>query len=224
MKKTIYAALIFAAFGMTACGEEAAEDTTAKEEKKDKKSTKNYSLNAEESKLEWRAAWVVPTEDGGQEEDKNHRGIINVTDGKVKVTGKDVSGDFTIDLTSIEVTDLEPEEGKDGLEAHLKGTSEKEGKKEDDFFNTNEFTNASVKLNSLKDGKADITIKVIGVELNETVELTSSTEGDKMTMHGEFSIDMTPLNLAMTEPDPEAPEEGNINPEIGFKLHLVLNK
>lgn len=219
MKKTIYAAFIFAAIGMTACGEqeEKAEGTT--DQDATEVTTENYSLNVGESSLEWRAAWVMPTEDGGMEEAKNHTGTINVTEGNVAVTGDDVTGEFHIDLTSIEVTDLGPEDGKGKLESHLKGQNEEKG--QDDFFNTNEFTTAKVHVKEVKDGMAHVVLNVIGIELEQKVEVSTSVDGDKMMMHGEFDFDMSELGFAMTEPNPE---EGNINPSIGFHLHLVLDK
>jgi hypothetical protein len=222
MKKTFYAAFIFAAFGMTACGEqtENAEETTEEETTEvEEVTTENYSLNAEESSLEWRAAWVMPTEDGALEEAKHHTGTINVTDGSVAVTGEEVKGDFNIDLTSIEVTDLGPEDGKGNLEAHLMGKDEE--KDPNHFFNTNEYTTAKVHVKEVVDGMAHVVLSVIGIEVEQKVEVETSMEGDKMMMHGEFDFDMSELGFAMTEPNPE---EGNINPTIGFKLHLVLDK
>lgn len=221
MKKTIYAAFIFAALGMTACGEgEAKEEKSSEKEEKDKVESVAYNLNAGETELSWRAAWVMPDEDGEiLQEAKHHEGTISLTEGELKKEGDNVSGSFTIDLTSITVTDLEEEDGKGNLEAHLMGTDEE--KPEDDFFNTNAFTNATVDINSLENGVADITLSVIGMEINETIELEVSESGDQMMMHGEFDIDMSALGFAMTEPNTE---EGNINPTIGFQLHLVLDK
>lgn len=223
MKKTIYAAFIFAAFGMTACGEQeevAKDDKTSGEDKQEEVTSETYGLNAGETELAWRAAWVMPNEDGEiLDEAKHHEGTISITEGELTKEGDDVSGSFIIDLTSITVTDLEEEDGKGKLEAHLTGTDEE--KPEDDFFNTNEFTNATVDINSIENGVADITINVIGMEINETVELEVSESGDQMMMHGEFDIDMSALGFAMTEPNTE---EGNINPTIGFQLHLVLDK
>lgn len=219
MKKTIYAAFIFAALGMTACGEQEEKIEATEDQDVAEVTTENYSLNVGESSLKWRAAWVMPTEDGGMEEAKNHTGTINVTEGNVAVTGDDVTGEFQIDLTSIEVTDLGPEDGKGNLEAHLKGQDEE--KDPNHFFNTNEFTSAKVHVKEIKDGMAHVVLNVIGIEVEQKVEVKTSVDGDKMMMHGEFDFDMSELGFAMTEPNPE---EGNINPSIGFQLHLVLDK
>lgn len=222
MKKTFYAAFIFAALGMTACGEqtENTEETTQEEgTETEEVSTENYSLNAEESSLEWRAAWVMPADDGSLQEAKHHTGKINVTGGSVAVAGDEVKGDFEIDLTSIEVTDLGPEDGKGNLEAHLMGKDEE--KDPNHFFNTSEYTTAKVHVKEIVDGMAHVVLNVIGIELEQKVEVETSMDGDQMMMKGNFDFDMSGLGFAMTEPNPE---EGNINPTIGFKLNLVLDK
>lgn len=217
----MYAAFVFAALGMTSCGEQEAEVSNNEEEVQEEVISESYNLNVGESMLEWRAAWVVPTEDGGLNEAKSHTGTIDVTEGVISIEGDDTQGEFEVDLTSINVTDLEGDK-KLGLESHLKGTNDE--KDPNHFFNTNEYMNATVTLNSVVDGVADMTINVIGVEINEKVEIKTSREEGKMMMHGDFEVDLSSLNMAMTEPNPEKPEDGNINPSIGFALHLVLDK
>lgn len=210
----IYGALVFAAFGMTACGEQEAEEKN--EETKEKKAEKvEYVLDKDATELGWVGSWVVPGEDGKMEEAKNHTGNVTISEGKMTVIGDDVKGSFTVDMSSIVVTDLEEEEGKGKLEGHLQS---------EDFFKVEDYAKVTVALNSLKDGVADITINVIGIEVNDKVEVETSMEGDKMMMHGEFAIDFAALSMPMTSPDPEKPEEGNVNPEIKFHLHAVLNK
>jgi len=220
MKKTFYAAFVFAALGLTACtGAEETETTeTETEEVAEEVETHTYALNAEETTLGWRAAWVMPGEGDSLVEAKHHEGAIALADGEISQTGDDVTGEFTIDLTSIEVTDLEGDK-KTGLESHLMGTNEE--KPADDFFNTGEFATATVKINSVKDGMADITLNIIGTEMNQTIPVTVENNDGKMMMHGEFDMDMSALNFAMTEPNAE---QGNINPEISFHLHLVVDK
>lgn len=217
----MYAALIFAAFGMTACdGQEEkkeSDDTSKEQEVKEM----NYVLNAESSSLEWRGAWIAPGEDGEMMEAKHHTGTVQISDGEVTVKGDDVSGTFTIDMSTIENTDLEEEDGKGNLESHLKGQSED---KEDHFFRVSEFPTAEVTLNSLKDGVADLTINVLGIDVNEKVNVETTMEGDKMMMHGEFDVDFAALSMPMTTPNPEKPEDGHVNPKIGFILHVDMDK
>lgn len=226
MKKTMYAAFVFAALGLTACKGEStaseAENGDNKEmadEKKDMPTT--YSLMAEESKLGWKGSWIAPTgENGEMEEQKHHTGTVQITEGTITKDGEDISGSFTIDMTTIENTDLDGKQ-KEGLEMHLKG------KREDDkgsFFNVDEYSKVNVALNGIKDGKADITIDVLGMKLDETVPVETKMDGDKMMLNGKFSIDFSALDFKMFSPNPEKPEEGNIDSNIEFNLKTTLSK
>lgn len=211
MKKVAYAAFMVAALGLTSCGgseetEEVVEEVTASE----------FVLNTEETKLEWKGSWVVPTEDGGQMEAKSHNGTVSVTDGSVTVNGEETTGLFTIDMSTIDSEDLaEDSTQKANLEGHLMAP---------DFFNVSEFAKVNVTLNGVKDGMAMITVDILGNKMDQTVPVTTEMEGDKMMMHGEFSMDFTALNWRMTTPNPEKPEEGNVSPVVDFHLHAVLDK
>ena len=68
-----------------------------------------------------------------------HNGTIDVAEGTIYVNDGNVTGgEFTIDMNSIVVLDLEGE-WRDNLEAHLKGTA---SDKADDFFNVNQYPTA----------------------------------------------------------------------------------
>merc|ERR1711991_115761 len=143
------------------------EMTDAKETvKEEKEMPTTFNVVAEESKLGWKGSWIAPTgENGEMEEQKHHTGTVQITDGSVTKDGDDISGNFTIDMTTIENSDLDGEQ-KAGLEMHLKG------QREDDkgsFFNVDEYATVEVALNSIKDGMADITINVLGTDIEETV-------------------------------------------------------
>ncbi|MEH6537651.1 MAG: YceI family protein [Psychroserpens sp.] len=87
----------------------------------------------------------------------SHEGIINLNDGTLMFEDKQlVGGNFSIDMTSITVTDLKAGKGKEKLEGHLKS---------DDFFGIDNHKTASFKITSV-DGKGgnfkvtgDLTIK-----------------------------------------------------------------
>ena len=211
MKKTMYAALIFAAFGMTACGEQEVEETAVEEVQ----APVSYALNAAESELEWRGSWVVPTDDGGMQEAKDHTGKVAIKSGDVTVDGDNISGTFMVDMNTIEVTDLEEEDGKGKLEGHLRA---------EDFFNVGEYANVSVALNGIENGVADLAITVMGITLNEKAPVETKMEGDKMMMHGEFTVDFAALEMPMTQGNPEKPEDGKVNSAIDFHLHVVMDK
>lgn len=215
MKKTIYAAFVFAALGLTACnsGEETIEETT--ENKEEKVETVEYSLVASESKIDWKGTWVAPGEDGEMQEMKNHTGYVELSDGSLTKTGEEVSGSFIIDMTTITNEDLGEEDGKGKLEGHLKS---------EDFFNVSEYAKATVTLKSIEDGKANIAINVLGMEMEEVIPVMTKMEGDKMMMTGDFAIDFADLGFKMFTPNPEKPEEGSISSKLDFSLDVVMKK
>jgi polyisoprenoid-binding protein YceI len=107
------------------------------------------SVNIKDSSITWKGHKVTGT----------HEGTINLSQGTLLFDGENlVGGNFTIDMTSINVTDLEAGSGKEKLEGHLKS---------DDFFGVNNHKKATLKINSV-DGKngtyrvyGDLTIKGI---------------------------------------------------------------
>lgn len=116
-------------------------------------------VNAAKSTINWVGKKVT-----GQ-----HEGTIKLKDGAFFMKdGKIVRGKFTVDMTSIEVTDLKAGEGKEKLEGHLKA---------DDFFGTDKFATSSINFKTAtpkgKDAYtvvADLTIK--GITKPVTFDLT----------------------------------------------------
>jgi polyisoprenoid-binding protein YceI len=89
-------------------------------------------LKVTESNVAWKGYKVTGS----------HEGTINLVDGslsfeKAVLTG----GNFNIDMTSINVTDLEAGKGKEKLEGHLKS---------DDFFGTENHANATLTITDVK--------------------------------------------------------------------------
>jgi polyisoprenoid-binding protein YceI len=65
-----------------------------------------------------------------------HSGTINLKDGALVFKGKKlVGGTFTVDMTTVAVTDMKAGKGKEDLEGHLKS---------DDFFGTDKFQTATL--------------------------------------------------------------------------------
>ena len=90
----------------------------------------------------------------------SHEGTIKFKEGAVTFKGaKLTGGNFVVNMTSIEVTDIKAGEGKEKLEGHLKA---------DDFFGTEKFplgtlvfTKVAAKQNGLYTITADLTLKGI---------------------------------------------------------------
>ncbi len=104
-------------------------------------------IKASESSINWTGKKVT-----GQ-----HTGTLNLSDGFLVFDGENITGgEFTVDMTSLQVTDLKTGEGKEKLEGHLNS---------DDFFGvTNHNTAKLVVTKAKKEGDTykvagDLTIK-----------------------------------------------------------------
>ncbi len=116
-------------------------------------------------------AWVgsKPTED--------HTGNISLSSGMVTVNGETLeSGEFTIDMTSIEVTDLEGDEAG-YLKAHLEGTVPD---KATDFFNTPVYPTAKFIVTGLEGNNLSGNLTLKDVTKNVTFPVTVSYDGDAL--------------------------------------------
>ncbi|MDO4229452.1 MAG: YceI family protein [Capnocytophaga sp.] len=106
-----------------------------------------------------------------------HNGNVTVTEGNITVeNGAIKSGEFTLDMNTITVLDLPAGDGKEDLEAHLKGTGKEADV--DHFFNVKQFPKATFVLKSF-DGSnvtGDLTVKGKTKEISfpATVNITDS--------------------------------------------------
>lgn len=106
-------------------------------------------ININESSITWTGKKILGS----------HTGTIQLQEGYLEMDGAELLGGmFVVDMTSINVTDLEAGKGKEKLEGHLKS---------DDFFGIENHPTATLKINSAKrDGSSyevmgDLTIKGI---------------------------------------------------------------
>ena len=189
MKKTIINILgVFALVtAMVSCkGEQKNETkpTEAQEVAVAEKSAEKFTVDTANSKLEWLAS--KPTE--------NHTGTISIANGTINILGSEITGSFVLDMNSINVTDLEAGKGKEGLEAHLKGTAKEE--QEDHFFNVTKYPTAAFEVTGVteKDGKKMMqgNLSIRDKKQNIEFPITYNVDGDNMTLSSEtFTIDRT---------------------------------
>lgn len=135
-------------------------------------------INAGKSKINW----------VGEKVTGKHEGTINVKDGvltfkKDKLTG----GNVTVDMTSIQATDLKAGEGKEKLEGHLKNQ---------DFFGTDKYSTSKIVFKSVKLKSAgvytvtgDLTIK------NVTKPVTFDLKVGKNNATTTFKVDRTKYGI-----------------------------
>jgi polyisoprenoid-binding protein YceI len=167
MKKLFFAFLITAGFAAAA----QAGDSTKGE----------FKVNAASSKVEWTGRKVTG----------KHFGTVNIKEGTLQIKdGVLIGGSFTIDMTSITVTDLTGEyKGK--LEGHLKS---------DDFFGTEAYptsklviTQATDKGDGQYDVKANLTIRDVTLPIIFMAQLTP--DGKKYNATTNLTIDRSKFNV-----------------------------
>ena len=124
------------------------------------------TVNTEKSNIDWK----------GEKVTGEHTGTIKLSNGTLEMKdGKLKGGEFVIDMTSLENTDLDGEyKGK--LEGHLKS---------DDFFGVAKYPEATLKIKSVKETDkngvynvtADLTIKGITHPITFTATLINTDGG-----------------------------------------------
>jgi polyisoprenoid-binding protein YceI len=183
MKKVILSLVMVSALVLTSCKKESnagdAEDVaTASDD------ATPYVVAADGSTIEW-----VGSKPAGK-----HNGTIAVSNGEIYLNnGKIESGKFTIDMNSINVLDLAAGEGKEDLEAHLKGTAEG---KEDHFFDVAKFPEATFEITAVNtvDGQTTIegNLTLKGITKNVKFPAAILVDGDTLTITSEsFVINRT---------------------------------
>ena len=157
MKKIIY---LFVAITTFACN-----TTTKKDEKKNDVAVQDTSLsfNLENSNIKWIGTELTS---------KTHYGSLKLTQANlVIVDSKITSGEFTVDMTSLNVEDLEGE-WKERLEGHLSS---------DDFFSIEKFQTASLKVlnsNSLENGSFIVNGELTIKDITHPIEFTITKNDD----------------------------------------------
>lgn len=130
----------------------------------------NKKIDASKSTINW----------VGKKVTGEHSGTINFQEGMLIFKGKKVTGgNFTVDMTSINTTDLSGE-WKQKLDGHLKA---------DDFFGTEKFKTATLKFTTIADKgnglytvTADLTIKGITKPVTFDLTVKGNTASTKLTI------------------------------------------
>lgn len=180
---------VFLLVFVISCGTDKKEKNTEETEievTSDGELTGDFVVDNKNSVIKW-----VGSKPGG-----SHNGTIKIENGEMSFEKGDiVMGNFTMDMTSIEVDDLESGDGKEDLESHLKGTVEG---KEDHFFNVTKFPKSSFQITKVDrtDGKyilnGELTIKGVTkpVEVISMLSVGANEEEIKLTSMP-FKIDRT---------------------------------
>lgn len=147
-----------------------------------------------------------------------HEGTLKVKSGKVNVKeGKVVGGSFVIDMTSINVTDLDEKSGKGKLEGHLK---------DKDFFAADKFPEGKFEITAVKEqaGKDGMTHEVEGnLTLRDQTKgikfpakITVGADGAVNASTVQFLVDRQQFGIAYT-----GKKDDLISDQMGIRITLV---
>lgn len=188
MKKSLLSLAIIALISLSSCKKEATENAETTTETEVTGVSGTFNVDTSMSVIDW-----IGSKPAGK-----HTGTISLSNGSFEITdGSITGGNFTIDMNSITVTDLEGED-KMKLETHLKGTGEKES--EDHFFNVTKFPTGNFKMLSAEPEsgayfvKGILTLKEISKEINFAAEI-AITDTEIKLISDPFKINRTTWNV-----------------------------
>lgn len=207
---------VVALVSFTNCGNDKAkeaETTDAAEASVAQETAITFNANTEGSMIEWKG--FKPT--------GSHTGTIAISEGSVSVNeGSIESGNFTIDMNSIVVTDIPAEEeGNAKLRGHLTSA---------DFFDAEKFPTAKFEVTGIStvEGKTMLAGNLTMKEKtnNISIPVTTSIEGDVMKLTSEtFTIDRSKWNVQYgSKSFFDNLGDKFINDDIELKVTLVANK
>jgi polyisoprenoid-binding protein YceI len=173
----------------------------------------SYSIDVAGSTIGW-----IGTKVGGQ-----HNGTFNLAEGSLVVSeGNLAGGNFSIDMTSVTVLDLQ-DDNKPKLEGHLKSA---------DFFAVDSFPKASFEITDVKPfDAATMTSKLEGAThlisgnltmrgatKNVTFPAIVTIEGNQVMAQADFNIDRSEWGVNFKGPN--NPADWVIAKEVNLKLDV----
>lgn len=222
MKKIVLFSVIAIAIAVStsSCKDKAKEADTndAMTVKEKQASTETYVVDVTTSQIEWKGFKPTGT----------HNGTIAIKNGEIHTNDNSIaSGNFLMDMTSINSLDLEGE-GKQKLESHLKGTAEG---KEGDFFNTKEFPDATfeiTKAGTIDNGRMDLSgnLTLKGETNNITFPVNVTKDDNSLLLKSEtFTIDRTKWKVNFGSKSVfDNLGDSFINDDIELKVMVKANK
>ena len=173
---------------------------------------------------------VVPAESqvlwtGGKVTGDKHTGSMNVSTGRLAVAGGDfIGGEFTIDIASLNVTDLDENSGKGKLEGHLKN---------EDFFDVAKYPDAKFTIVQVQpvSGKPDITHNITGnltmKGVTKSVTIPANvvvTDATVTAVSPSFSIDRNDWGMSYGSGLAGAVGDNIINDEVDLVINLKASR
>lgn len=174
----------------------------------------SYVVDTKKSELEWMGKKVLG----------KHWGTVNIKKGTLVKEGNKLSGEFHIDMTSIESHDLDDAKVNAKLVGHLQS---------DDFFSVAKHPVSKFKITSIKEQKGqgianhivtgNLTIKGITNEISFPAHI--DIRGGIMTAKAEFTIDRSKWDVRYGSGSFfDNLGDNTIDDKIWFTLNLIGKK
>jgi|SRR5690606_29970624 polyisoprenoid-binding protein YceI len=186
MKKSVLMLFVAAALS-TAC-KKSVEAGDAQDVKDASAEAVTYTVDTAGSVIEWIGSKPIGKHNGNL---KISSGSFAVKDGAIE------GGNFILDMTSINVLDLKPGDGKEDLEGHLKGDTAETPEDADHFFNVRKYPEGKFEITGTKavDGgktevQGNLTLKGISKSVSFPATI-SVTDTDIVMISDTFVIDRT---------------------------------
>lgn len=210
----------FLILGISSCKNDKGNEATvgeAKESAISENATAEFTVDTSNSVIHW----------SGSKPTGTHTGTIKLAKGTFKANDSLVeSGQFTIAMGSIVVTDLEGKDKTD-LENHLKGTVEG---KEGDFFNTQKYPEATFEVTDVTEENGEtimegnLTIKEETKNISFPVNISKSEDKMEITSE-EFTIDRTKWNVNFGSKSVfDGLGDNFLKDEVELKIHITATK
>jgi polyisoprenoid-binding protein YceI len=201
MKKTLFlaASVVLVTLGVTSCGG-STESTT------NESSPVSYQLDEAATTLKWKGTYEA---DG-----HSHNGTVKISEGSISYIGDSFeAGNFIINMKTIE-NELTEEMGATDLNSSIASPG---------IFNTVQFPNVEVKINSISNKEIDATLKVAGKEVPAKMPVKIQKTDKELTAKGKFTVDFSTLDAEGFKPSTEKGKENQyIKPVVDFELNLAL--
>lgn len=190
-----------AVLALTACG---GSEPAAEENEEMEVVMNTMNVDTEASSLMWK---------GMKTEDYFHTGTVQFSEGSAQfVDGNLASGTFVVDLSTMKVADEElPDDKKEMLKGHLMSP---------DYFNTAEHGSVNVTVGQVQEGKAPVTINIMGQSIEQNLPLNVSTADGSASISGKFDVDFSALERPGFQPQEDG--QPHVQPVISFELDLKL--
>ena len=217
--KTYLTSLVFILFLVTSCIQSPVGDKTVTSDIKESAimEGEGYKINTARSKIVW-----VGTKING-----SHKGHLKIVEGKIGLKdGKLSSGNFIIDIASLNNIDLPPTD-KNKIETHLKSA---------DFFDAVKYPTAQFVITNVEAFNADTDNSILegathtisgnltlkGVTKNIRFPAKIKMDDKQLTAKADFLINRT--DWGMNYKGANNPQDWLINKDVNLKLNILALK